>query len=287
MRQLTEHLYSGTKFQFANVGAAITEYGIVLIDAPVRPSDSKSWQNQLRSLSPLGIRYLISTDFHGDHATGSAFVDGVIFIAPQLVYDHIVHGKDPFSKQMFIDTLENQGQTDEAARFAEAVVPLPQICFEDSLILHLPPLTLEIRRLGGHTPACSVVYIPEEKVIFTGDVIINSPTPGMREANVGQWLKGLEWIESLPVDRIIPGHGEAGGKELVGKLKEYLTGIQAAMEKLVQDGRPKKEAVVDASFDKFFRVDSSRGAYWVKSRKETFRRGLETLYDEVKGMKRM
>lgn len=284
MRQLTKHLYSETKFQFANVGAAITENGIVLIDAPVRPSDSKSWQKELRSLSPLGIRYLISTDFHGDHATGSAFVDEVIFIAPQLVYDHIVHGKDPFSKQMFIETLENQGQSDEAARIAEAVVPLPQICFEDSLILHCPPLTLEIRRLGGHTPACSVVYIPEEKVIFSGDVIINSPTPGMREANVSQWLKALEWIESLPVEYIIPGHGEIGGKELVGKLKEYLTGIRTVMEKLVHAGRTKSEAVVEPSFDKFFRVDSSRGTYWVKSRKETFQRGLETLYDEVKGM---
>jgi hypothetical protein len=45
----------------------------VLIDSPVRPPESRHWQNEIRRLSPLGIRYLISTDFHGDHVTGAAF----------------------------------------------------------------------------------------------------------------------------------------------------------------------------------------------------------------------
>ncbi len=285
MRRLSEHLFAETDYRFANVGAAVTENGVVLIDAPVCPSDSQHWQKELRSFSPLGIRYLISTDFHGDHSTGSAFIKDVLFIAPQLVYDHIVEGKDPFSKKMFIETLESQGQTEEAARIAEAVIPLPKVCFQEGLILHFPPLTLDIRRLGGHTPACSVVYVPEEGVIFSGDVIIDSPTPGMREANLSQWLKALEWIESLPVETIVPGHGNICKKEVIGKLKGYLSGVRAAMEKLVQEGRTKQEAVTDHSFNKFFWADSSRGAYWVQSRKETFQRGLETLYDEVKGVR--
>jgi cyclase len=284
MRQLTNHLFAETSYQWANVGAAVTDKGIVLIDSPVRPPESRHWQNEIRRLSPLGIRYLISTDFHGDHVTGAAFIEGVTFITPQLVYQEItkVKGKHPFSKEIFVESLRDQGHADEAAEIAAAAVPVPEICFEDSLILHLSPLTFEIRRLGGHTPACSVVYVPEERVLFGSDVVMDTPCPGMRDASVGQWLKALEWAEGLPIDHIVPGHGEICGKELVRKLKGYFSELQEVMRRVVQTGLPKAEAVVDRSFEKFFWAETSRGTYWVEQRKDTFRRGLETLYDEVK-----
>ncbi len=285
MRQLTEHLFVETGFDWANVGAAVSGEGVVLIDCPVRPSDSRRWQKELQSLSPLGIRYLISTDYHGDHITGTAFIEGVTLIAPQLAYEEIarVKGKHPFSKQIFIETLRDLGHEEDAAEIEGAVVPPPQVCFEESLILHLPPLTFEVRRLGGHTPTCSVVHVPEERVLFPGDLVIESPCPGMRDANVGQWIQTLEWIEDLPVEHIVPGHGEVCGKEGVRRLRRYLMDIRETMERLVRAGRPKAEAVVDGSFEKFFWADTSRGTYWVEQRKDTFRRGLETLYEEVKG----
>ncbi len=284
MRRLSGHLYAETGFDWANVGAAVTEAGVVMIDSPVRPSDSRRWQEEVRSLSPLGVRYLIATDFHGDHTTGAAFVEGATFIAPQLVYEEVaLRGNNPFSKKIFVETLRDLGHADEADQIARAVVPPPQICFEESLILHLPPLTFEIRRLGGHSPACSVVYVPEEGVLFSGDVVIDSPTPGMRDAHVGQWLKALAWVEALPVDRIVPGHGEVCGKEVPRRLRDYLSGVREAMAKLVREGRTKAEAAADAAFEKFFHGDASRGAYWLQQRKDTFREGLERLYEELKG----
>lgn len=283
MKRLSEHLFAETGYSWANVGAAVTDAGIVLIDCPVRPSDSKTWQTALRPLSPLGLRFLISTDFHGDHTTGAAFVKDVIFIAPQLVYEEVSGGTNAFSKEIFVETLKDQGHIEEAAAITEAVVPLPQICFEDSMILHLHPLTLEIHRLGGHSSACSVVYVPEEGILFSGDVVINAPSPGMRDANVAQWLDALSWIEKLPFDTIVPGHGEICGREVVWTLKNNFGEMRAAMEKVVQEGRTKAEAVVDSSFEKYFFEDASRGAYWEQQRRETFREGLERLYDEVKG----
>lgn len=108
-------------------------------------------------------------------------------------------------------------------------------------------------------------------------------TLGMRDANVAQWVKALSWVEELPIDTIVPGHGKVCGKEVARKLKDRLSGMQKAMEKLVQKGRSKIEAVADSSFEKYFFADSSRGAYWLQQRKDTFREGLEKLYDELKG----
>lgn len=285
MKQLSENLFVETNYSWANVGAAVTDAGIVLIDCPVRPSDSKNWQKELRSLSPLGFRYLIGTDFHGDHTTGAAFVEDVIFIAQQRVFEEVFKGTNVFSKTIFIETLRDQGHAEEAAEIEAASVPLPQISFEESLILHLHPLTLEIRRLGGHSPACSVVYIPEEGILFSGDVVINGPSVGMRDANMAEWMNALSWVEKLPVHTIVPGHGEICGKEVVQRLLDRFGEMWKSMEKLVLEGYAKEEAVADSSFDKYFFADTSSGEYWLKQRRGTFREGLERLYNEVKGGK--
>jgi len=285
MGNLTKRIVAETGFQWANVGAAITDDGVILIDCPVRPTDSRKLQKELRSLSPLGIRYLISTDYHGDHSIGAAFVEGVTYIAPELVYQQIakINEKRASSRAgIFVETLREQGFKEEAEEIAKAVIPLPKICFDDSLILHFPPLTFEIRRLGGHTPACSVVHIPEEGVLFTGDVVIQEPNPGMGDASLGQWIRALEWVEGVPVDHIVPGHGEVCGKDVVRRVKERFKLIRGNMEKLVHEGRTKDEAVASDSFEKLFWADSSRGSYWVQQRRDTFRRGLQRIYDEVK-----
>ena len=284
MRQLTEHLYAETDYDWANVGAAVTDLGLVLIDCPVRPSDSRHWQKDLRTLSPKGFKYLIGTDYHGDHTTGSAFIGDVTFIAPQRVYEEISRtaGKHPFAKALFVNTLRDQGHAEEADQIEAAVVPAPQICFEDGMILHLPPLTFDIRRLGGHSPACSVVYVPEENVLFSGDVVMDSPTPGMRDANVKQWIGALDWVEKLNPSRIVPGHGGLCGLETVHKLRNYLKELSGVMEKIVRTGRPMEETIADPAFDRFFWADSSKGAFWTQERKETFRKGLETVYKEAK-----
>ncbi len=286
MERLSEHLFAETGFLWANVGAAATEAGVLLIDCPVRPSDSRRWQEEVRALSPNGIRSLICTDYHGDHTTGAAFVGDVVFIAPQRVYEELARPdrNHQFSKQNFIDALNDIGCPEEAREIEEAAIPLPQICFQEDLILHYSPLTFLIHRLGGHTRACSVVHVPEEGVLFAGDVLITEPCPGLRDACVREWLDALNYVQGLPVEKIVPGHGEVCGMEEVKKLEGYLSGLWECMEGFVRDGARMEEAVADSSFDEFFWADTSRGSHWAEHRKYTFRRGLERIYDEVKGV---
>jgi len=282
VHRLSEHLYAETKYDWANVGAAVTDEGVVLLDCPVRPTDSKHWQGEIQNLSPRGIRYLIATDYHGDHTTGSSFIESdVIFVAPQYVYEEIAKGDNAFSKEIFVETLRDLGFTDEADTITAAPVPPPHVCFEDNLILHLSPLTFEIYRKGGHSPACSSVFVPEEGVLFSGDVVINGPSAGLRDANVAEWIEALSWVESLPLEKIVPGHGDICGKEVAVSLRERLADIRGTMEIQVDAGHTKEEAVADDSFQTFFHADASRGEYWLQQRKDTFRVGLERVFDEI------
>ena len=118
--------------------------------------------------------------------------------------------------------------------------------------------------------------------MFSGDVVITEPCPGLRDGSVGEWLRALEWIDRLPVDTIVPGHGEVCGKEDARKLKAYLAGLWEIMERLVGAEVGAEKAAADAAFEKYFWADTSRGTHWLEHRRFTFRRGVERLYDEVK-----
>ena len=134
---------------------------------------------------------------------------------------------------------------------------------------------------GGDSPACTSVFVPEEGVPFSGGVAIDGPSAALRDANVAEWIEALSWVESLPLEKIVPGHGEICGKEVAVSLRERLAGIRGTMEIRVDAGHTKEEAVADGSFRKFFHADASRGEYWLQQRKDTFRVGLERVFDEI------
>ena len=287
MQQIGKNIYVEIGYDWANVSAVITEAGAVLVDSPVRPSDSKHWQEVVRGLHPKGARYLITTDYHGDHVTGSSFIEGigetVDFLAPQFAYNEIVKGDNAFSKEIFVNTLRDLGHVEEADTITNAPVPLPTFCWEETMVLHLQPLTFNIKRMGGHSPATSAVFVPEEGVLFSSDVVSHTGG-GMRDAHLGDWIKALEWIESLPIQTIVPGHGDICGMDVVHAQKERMITIRGAVADLAKKGLTKTETVEDESLAKrFLRVDHSRGEYWFKQRQETFREGISRVYDEVKG----
>ena len=154
--------------------------------------------------------------------TGAAFVKDVTLIAPERVYEQLTRPDltHRFSKQTFIDTLKDLECHEEAAEIEEAVVPLPQFCFDESMILHLSPLTFKLHRLGGHTPACSVVYVPDEGVLFGSDVVITEPCPGLRDGSVGEWLArtadGLHDIVAVSTIFGLPGMPPCGDVVVLG-----------------------------------------------------------------------
>jgi glyoxylase-like metal-dependent hydrolase (beta-lactamase superfamily II) len=77
---------------------------------------------------------------------------------------------------------------------------------------------VEIRMLEmppGAAPGNLVVYLPEDKVLFAGDLVTGGVFPYMGDADVAAWVKALDQIEKLEVKHLVPGHGRAGGKALL------------------------------------------------------------------------
>ena len=95
---------------------------------------------------------------------------------------------------------------------------------------------ISLFQLGGHTPDSTIVYLEDDNVLISGDLIFNKYHPEITpDSNLDSWLHVLDFIRDLQPLFVIPGHGNFGGVEIVGKMKEYILKIQMFTRGKIKD----------------------------------------------------
>ena len=214
---------------------------VVVVDAP---EASAAMIAALKKLTPKPVSYLVNTHWHDDHVSGNAAwrkaYPGIRFIAHSSLRDYLpttgatnrksmIDGAPQFAAQMQAQMdkgvdLRDQPITDEErASYASdialvkhymEVVPgaptvLPDIDVEDGLTLRRGERTIEIRHLGnGHTRADLVVWLPGERIVATGDLVVwPVPLVGSDQSQVRDWPATLDALIALDPTIFVPGHG--------------------------------------------------------------------------------
>ena len=112
---------------------------------------------------------------------------------------------------------------------------LADITFTQNLDLFLGGLTIKLFSLPKHSAGGIGIYIPEEKAVFTTDIIFKCKKSWLHEADPEQWLQSLKRIDELDVDVIVPGHGEPCDKsyltEQAGIIQGWIDVVKSAIEK--------------------------------------------------------
>ena len=103
---------------------------------------------------------------------------------------------------------------------------------------------IRIIRVGGHTAATSVIWLPEERLLFVGDAVWVDQHPYMAQANSKEWLDGLTYIRKLKADRIVPGRGSICGREATERMSEYIRFMRARTRLSHRQGKGKQETAV-------------------------------------------
>lgn len=209
MRQVSANVFAETGFsRGCNPGFVVTPEGIVMVDCPYRPSDALRWREEvcLRG-KPL---YLINTEPHRDHITGNAFFDVTVIAHEGIRRESLASLGSPEEMRQAIEAIDPEG-----VALLEGYRPNPpQVTFTERMALHLGEQTLELICLPGHTSYQTAVFLPNERVVFTGDNIVNGVQPFLHQAVPLRWLVSLNRIGELDVDWVVPGHGDVGGKEI-------------------------------------------------------------------------
>lgn len=219
-----------------NGAVILLDDGVMVVDTFSKPSAARALMEQIKSVTPKPVKYVVDTHFHWDHYYGNevylgAWPAGVEIISSEATRQNIEQRGIPRVKREIlevpkeIETLkadlakatdatkkaeiqENLRQTEAYLAELKAMrVTLPTLTFNRSLILYRQSRTVEILYLGkGHTDGDAVVYLPKEKVIITGDAL-HGWTPYMGDSYPYDWIRMLEATEKLDFDYIIGGHG--------------------------------------------------------------------------------
>ncbi len=245
IQKVKNSIYVETELMGANVGWVDSEQGLVLIDTPYLPDEIQQWKEAIAKLSNGEIAYVINTHHHFDHCLGNALFSPNV-VAHQSTYEEMVK-PDGTMRNYFVST--SKDLTPEVKKKVyDLPIGLPRFTFSDRMWLHLGDTTIELIHIGGHTNSTIVIYLIEDKVLFTGDAVVSNMHPYKGQANFRQWIEGLERIQEMDIDVIVPGHGEICYKAEAERMLEYFRQIWDRVLELRGEGCD-KDKVVERAHD--------------------------------------
>jgi cyclase len=241
---------TGTMNVGSNSAVIVNTDEVMIVDSHISPESGRAMLQELKTITDKPVRVLINTHFHYDHTNGNqAFPPGVDIIGHEftrrkLTGDILEHG-------MFADLLKGlpkqladlqaraASETDPAAKarlaqqvpvqtaFANSLKDLkvtpPTVTMSDHMTLFRGDREIRLLYLGhGHTGGDIVVYLPKEKVLCTGDLLVHD-VANLIDGYVNEWPDALERLKPIDFVDVIPGHGDPfKGKERIDWFQAYL-----------------------------------------------------------------
>jgi glyoxylase-like metal-dependent hydrolase (beta-lactamase superfamily II) len=203
--KLSDHAYAYTAEGDPNTGIVVGDNAVMVIDTQATPVMAQDVIRRIREVTDKPIRYVVLSHYHAVRVLGAAAYNA----------DHIIASRDTF------DLIVERGEQDmksEIERFprlfraVESVPGLtwPNLVFKKRLTLWLGKLQVEIMQLGrGHTKGDTVVWLPQEKILFSGDLVEYEATPYAGDAYLADWPGTLANIAALKPVKLVPGRGAA------------------------------------------------------------------------------
>lgn len=217
-----------------NIGIIIGRKGVLVVDTGMGPKNADKVVDKVQELTDKPIRYLTMTHFHPEHGMGAqAFPAETTIIYPEAQKDELDE-KGKTYIEMF------RGFGPEVAQFLEGVrLVEPDVVFERKAAVDLGDCKVELLYFGAaHTRGDSLVYLPNDKILFAGDLVVNRFFPIMPDgdADGNHWIEILGRLAGLDIATVVPGHGEIGDATLIARMKEYLETVRSRVTQLHQEG---------------------------------------------------
>ena len=213
----------------ANAGIIIGKDGIVVVDTLISAKEAQRFIKDIRAVSDKPIRYVVDTHDHLDHVLGnSEFAKlGAAIIAQAETKAAMVKNGDGL-----LQRAKYFGLSDEA--MSGTTVVIPSLTFSDAMEIDLGDRKIEVIHVGpSHTGGSSIVYVPDSKTLFAGDILFTNYHPNMRDGDIQGWVKALDVIAAMDVISIVPGHGPLSTKKDVADMKNYLIAFDAKVKELL------------------------------------------------------
>jgi cyclase len=252
--QIVPGVYSALGTGSMNVGSnsalIVDQDEVMIVDSHISPESGRAMLQELKAVTDRPVRFLVNTHFHYDHTSGNqVFGPAVDIIGHEYTRKRLAG--DIMTRGMFAELLQGlprqledlkaraTAEQDPAAKarleqqvrvqsaFAASVKDVtptpPTVTLDERMTLFRGDREIRLLYLGrGHTGGDVVVYLPKERVLCSGDLLVNG-IANLVDGYVNEWPAALEKLRALDFDDVIPGHGEPfKGKERIDWFQAYL-----------------------------------------------------------------
>lgn len=197
-----------------NTGFVVAEHSVVSIDACSTQRRTRAYLGTIASVTSAPVTTLINTHHHGDHTYGNSEFGELTIIGHERCRAEIISA----------GILGNTGIW-EPVDWGELRVAPPTVTFTDRLRVWSDDTPLEVSYVGqpAHTTNDSLVWLPDQQILFCGDLLFNGGTPFLLMGSVAGAIDVLtQVLAPIPAHVIVPGHGEPCSRDLIDTTVGYL-----------------------------------------------------------------
>ena len=242
MNKIAPNVYVESAYRGSTVGAIVTPTGVICVDTPMLPAEARHWRMQIAHLSKLPIRHVIYTDGHRDRVLGQQWLGGLV-VGHEQTWEKM-RGYGDTLRQQVVEFLAHHGAVEAAEEISHQLqLALPQITLShgSTLVLQAAKPRVVVRPVGGASPGSLWVELPEQGVVFTGDLVTLSTHPFMSEADTVTWLERLAELRdpNYPMTKMVPGRGSSYKRADSQKVSAYLTDMRDRVREAIRQYRGK------------------------------------------------
>lgn len=259
-----------------NTGIVVGEEGVLVVDSCYLPSRAKADIALIRSVTDEPVRYLVFTHWHFDHNNGTmAYRDafpGITIVSERetrgfvdlngtwwarmstasgsnrradlaRLEEQLESGKDADAHALSDDarrkTEKAVGQRKaELQELASLQVVPPTLVFDREITLSLGRRRVQLHDWGrANSPHDVTLYLPDERVLFTGDILVQSPLPYVGASWPVPWIDVLRQLEAVPIAAMVPGHGPVmHDHSYTRQVRELLEAATSRVEAKAREG---------------------------------------------------
>jgi glyoxylase-like metal-dependent hydrolase (beta-lactamase superfamily II) len=277
--RLSEHAYAFVADGDPTTGIVVGDAAVMVIDAQATPKAAQAVINNVRSVTDKPIKHVVLTSFHAVRTLGASAYGAEHVICSEATRQTIIER----GAHDYKSALQRFPRLFQGADLIPALTS-PTLVFGDRLSLWLGKLQVDILQIGrGHTAGDTVVWLPEERTLFSGDLVQNAVAPDAGDAHYREWPATLQKVRDLRPEALLPGRGgallgEEAVEESVAATQAFLGDLYQSVSLSAQAGESLKQA-----YDKAVATLQPRYGKWLH-----FESGLPfnvaRAYDEAKGI---
>ncbi|GBD44435.1 Metallo-beta-lactamase type 2 [bacterium HR40] len=224
--ELAPGIFAFTAEGDPNSGVVIGDQSVLVFDAQATPKQARRVIERVRQVTDKPITHLVLSHYHAVRVMGASAYAAAEIICSLGTYELICErGQQDFESEvgrfprLFEDVASVPGLT------------YPTMAFERRLVLWLGRRKVELLFLGrGHTAGDIVAWMPDEKVLFAGDLVEYGATPYTGDAHLREWPQTLDAVSALGAEKLVPGRGAAA--RTAKEVQEAIAGTRAFLADL-------------------------------------------------------